>query len=112
MVLFMMVSIPVYFAPVSSPCYADSGCVTALQELAIGVLTPELLRQPIPVVPQVLPENEDDLHCQIYRRENLVVAPYDEQTDWKQVSKTAFNTVRMAANQGRTQVMPGQVSLV
>jgi hypothetical protein len=79
---------------------------------AIALLTPEQLRQPITVVPHVLLENEDDLHCQVYQGEHLIVAPYDEQTDMKQVSKTALNAVKMATHEGRTQVMLGQGSRV
>jgi hypothetical protein len=74
---------------------------------AIAVLTPEQLQQPITVVPQVLPESEDVLYCQVYQGERQVIAPYDEQTDWKRVSKTALNSVKLATSEGVDRAMPG-----
>ncbi|NJM74675.1 MAG: hypothetical protein HC852_01610 [Acaryochloridaceae cyanobacterium RU_4_10] len=65
---------------------------------AIAVLTPEQLQQPITVVPQILSASEDVLYCQVYQGDYLVVAPYDEQTDMRQVSKTAINGVKMATS--------------
>jgi hypothetical protein len=67
---------------------------------AIALLTPEQLRQPITVVPHILLESEDVLYCQVYQGEHQVFAPYDEQTDWKQVSKTALNSVKLATSEG------------
>ena len=73
---------------------------------AIAVLTPEQLQQPIIVVPHVLPESEDVLYCQIYQGGHQVFAPYDQQTDWKQVSKTALNGVKLATSEGVDRAIP------
>jgi hypothetical protein len=72
---------------------------------AIALLTPEQLQQPIIVAPYVLPESEDVLYCQVYQGEHLIVAPYDEQTDMKQVSKTALNGVKLATSEGGGRVI-------
>ena len=73
---------------------------------AIAVLTPEQLQQPIIVVPHVLPESEDVLYCQVYQGGHQVFAPYDQQTDWKQVSKTALNGVKLATSEGVDRAIP------
>jgi hypothetical protein len=63
---------------------------------AIAFLTPEQLKQPITLVPQPSTENAEVLFCNIYQDDKQIFAPYDDQTDWKRVSRTAIDAVRMA----------------
>lgn len=63
---------------------------------AIATLTPEALQQPLTIVPQPSAENAEVLFCRVYRNNSLIFAPYDQQTNWKAVSKTALNIVRLA----------------
>jgi hypothetical protein len=63
---------------------------------ALAMLTPEQLRQPITLVPQPSTENAEVLFCNVYQNGKQIYAPYDEQTQWKTVSRTALNAVRMA----------------
>jgi hypothetical protein len=66
---------------------------------AIASLTPEQLKQPLTIVPQPSTENGEVLFCNVYQNGKQVYAPYDEQTDWKTVSRVAVDAVR-AANPG------------
>jgi hypothetical protein len=63
---------------------------------AIAFLTPEQLRQPLTIVPQPSTENAEVLFCNVYQDDKQVFAPYDDQTDWKRVSRTAIDGVRVA----------------
>lgn len=63
---------------------------------AIALITPDSLRQPITIVPQASTENGEVLFCNIYQENQQVFAPYDDATDWKRVSKTATNNVKIA----------------
>jgi hypothetical protein len=63
---------------------------------AIAQLTPSELQQPLTIVPQVLTLGDEVLSCEVYQGNRLVSAPYDEMTNWKEVSKTAVNAVKLA----------------
>jgi hypothetical protein len=71
---------------------------------AIAFLSPEALRQPITIVPQPSTENGEVLFCNVYEGDKQVFAPYDDQTDWKRVSRMAIDNVK-AAN-GEVPAMP------
>jgi hypothetical protein len=62
----------------------------------IAFLSPEQLRQPLTIVPQPSTENAEVLFCNVYLDEKQVFAPYDDQTDWKRVSRTAIDGVKAA----------------
>jgi hypothetical protein len=63
---------------------------------AIAFLTPEQLRQPLTIAPQPSTENAEVLFCNVYQDDKQVFAPYDDQTDWKRVSRNAIDVVRAA----------------
>jgi hypothetical protein len=63
---------------------------------AIAFLSPEQLRQPLTIVPQPSTENAEVLFCNVYQGDKQVFAPYDDQTDWKRVSRTAIDGVKAA----------------
>jgi hypothetical protein len=62
----------------------------------IAFLTPEQLRQPLTIAPQPSTENAEVLFCNVYLGDKQVFAPYDDQTDWKRVSRTAIDGVKAA----------------
>jgi hypothetical protein len=63
---------------------------------AIIQLTPSELRQALTIVPQMTILGVEVLCCEVYRGDRLISAPYDEMTNWKEVSKTAVNAVKLA----------------
>jgi hypothetical protein len=63
---------------------------------AIALLTPSELKQMVTIVPQPSTENPEVLFCNLYQGDKQVFAPYDEQTDWKRVSRTAIDAVKAA----------------
>jgi hypothetical protein len=63
---------------------------------AIAALTPAALRQPVTIVPQPSTENGEVLFCNLYQGSQQVFAAYDDQTDWRQVSRTAIDAVKAA----------------
>lgn len=67
---------------------------------AIATMTPELLRQPIKIVPVASTKNEEVLFCNVYQNNQQIFAPYEEQTDWRKLAATALNMVKIA-NSGR-----------
>ena len=71
---------------------------------AIAKLTSSELQQPLTIVPQVISLIEEVLTCQVYQGDRLIYAPYDEMTNWKEVSKTAVNTVKLANEDELSQI--------
>ncbi|KAB8316109.1 hypothetical protein SD81_028415 [Tolypothrix campylonemoides VB511288] len=65
--------------------------------MALASLSPQHLAQPITIQP-VAGDDESVLFCRVWTGSELVKAPYSEDTDWRQISKTALAHVR-AANQ-------------
>jgi hypothetical protein len=63
---------------------------------AISSLTPEQLKQPITIVPQPSTENAEVLFCNVYQDDKQIFAPYDDQTNWKRVSRFALDAVWIA----------------
>jgi hypothetical protein len=63
---------------------------------AIAQIPPSELKQPITIVPQPSTENPEVLFGNLYQGDKQVFAPYDENTDWKRVSRTAKNNVGLA----------------
>jgi hypothetical protein len=63
---------------------------------AIAFLSPPELREPITVVPQASTQSSEVLFCNIYQGDRQVFAPYDENTDWKRVSRMAKDNVGLA----------------
>jgi hypothetical protein len=75
---------------------------------ALAFLTPEQLKEPLTIVPQPSTETPEVLFCNVYQGDKQIFAPYDEQTNWKVVSRKAIDVVR-AANPEASAV-PGQTA--
>jgi hypothetical protein len=63
---------------------------------ALAFLSPQALQQPITIHPQASTENAEVLFCNVYEGDRQVFAPYDDQTDWKRVSRGAIDNVKAA----------------
>ncbi len=63
---------------------------------AIAFLSPEQLKEPITIVPQPSTENAEVMFCNVYLGNKQIFAPYDEQTNWKRVSRFALDAVWIA----------------
>ncbi len=63
---------------------------------ALAFLSPQALQQPITIHPQASTENAEVLFCNLYEGDRQVFAPYDDQTDWKRVSRGAIDNVKAA----------------
>jgi hypothetical protein len=63
---------------------------------ALASLSPEALKKPITICPQASTENAEVLFCNVYEGDRQVFAPYDDQTDWKRVSRAAIDCVKAA----------------
>lgn len=61
----------------------------------VATLTPQNLLQPITIQPQ---EGDDDsvLFCRLWIGNELVKAPYSDETDWREVAKRAIANVKAA----------------
>jgi hypothetical protein len=60
---------------------------------AIASMSPEALKQPITIVPEPSTKNDEVLFCNVYQGDEQVFAPYDEHTNWRQVSRNAIDAV-------------------
>jgi hypothetical protein len=76
---------------------------------AIASLSPEALKQPITIVPEASTKNEEVLFCNIYQGDEQVFAPYDEQTNWRKVSRTAIDAVKAANSEAFIERLPARV---
>lgn len=65
---------------------------------AIATLTPEQLYSPITLQPTPGTTDESVLFCRVWVGSELVMASYNEQTEWREVSKQAL-AVTKAANE-------------
>jgi hypothetical protein len=63
---------------------------------ALAFLSPQALQQPITIHPQASTENAEVLFCNVYEGDHQIFAPYDDQTDWKRVSRGAIDNVKAA----------------
>jgi hypothetical protein len=63
---------------------------------AIALLSAQDLQQPLTIHPQASTENAEVLFCNMYQGDRQVFAPYDDQTDWKRVSRAAIDVVKAA----------------
>jgi hypothetical protein len=63
---------------------------------ALAFLSPQALQQPITIHPQASTENAEVLFCNVYEGDRQIFAPYDDQTDWKRVSRGAIDNVKAA----------------
>ncbi len=63
---------------------------------AIAKLTPEALRQPLTIVPEPSSKLPEVLFSNVYQNGKQIFGQYDEQTDWKRVSRAALDVVRAA----------------
>ncbi len=63
---------------------------------ALASLSSETLQQPLTICPQASTENAEVLFCNLYEGDRQVFAPYDDQTDWKRVSRAAIDHVKDA----------------
>jgi hypothetical protein len=63
---------------------------------AIASMPYDELRKPITIAPSATSNNPEVLFCNVYQGEQQVFAPYDDQTDWKSLSRTAKDNVRLA----------------
>lgn len=63
--------------------------------MAIALLSPQQLRQPITVCPS---PGEDDkvLFCRVFQHGQAIRAVYEEGTDWKLTAKAAISAVNTA----------------
>jgi hypothetical protein len=62
----------------------------------LAFLSPQALQQPITICPQASTENAEVLFCNVYEGDRQVFAPYDDQTDWKRMSRMAIDNVKAA----------------
>jgi hypothetical protein len=76
---------------------------------AIASLSPETLKQPITIVPEPSTKNDEVLFCNIYQGDEQVFAPYDEQTNWRKVSRTAIDAVKTANSEAVVELLPAKV---
>jgi hypothetical protein len=63
---------------------------------ALAFLSPQALQQPITIHPQASTENAEVLFCNVYEGDRQTFAPYDDQTDWKRLSRGAIDNVKAA----------------
>jgi hypothetical protein len=63
---------------------------------AIASLAPSQLKQPITLVPSPSTETAEVLFCNLYEGDKQVFAPYNDETDWKKVSRAALDVVKAA----------------
>ena len=63
-----------------------------------ATLTPQQLYSPITLQPQAGTTDENVLFCRVWVESELVMASYNEQTEWREVSKQAL-AVTKAANE-------------
>jgi hypothetical protein len=75
---------------------------------AIASLSPDALKQPITIVPEPSGKNEEVLFCNIYQGDEQVFAPYDEQTNWRKVSRTAIDAVKAANSEAVVELLPAR----
>jgi hypothetical protein len=61
---------------------------------AIALLSAQDLQQPLTIHPQASTENAEVLFCNMYQGDRQIFAPYDDQTDWKRVSRAAIDGVK------------------
>lgn len=61
-----------------------------------ATLTPEQLYSPITLQPQPGTTDENVLFCRIWVGSELVMASYNEQTDWREISKQALAVTKAA----------------
>jgi hypothetical protein len=62
---------------------------------AVATLTPEQLKQPITIAPQP-GSDESVLFCRMFVGSEPVRSTYDEQTDWRAISRSAIDCVKAA----------------
>lgn len=89
-------------------CYIDADKLYVLESSAtahfskgllstLAFLSPQALGQPITICPQASTENAEVLFCNVYESgDRQVFAPYDDQTDWKRISRMAIDNVKAA----------------
>lgn len=65
---------------------------------AVASLTPNDLRQPLTIQPQPSDQEEKILFCRVYCNGNLVKAPYDQDTNWREVTLRARAALEVALN--------------
>ena len=63
---------------------------------SIATLTPQQLRMPITIAPQP-GSDESVLFCRVFVGSEVVRSGYDEETDWRSVSRQAISAVKSAA---------------
>jgi hypothetical protein len=61
------------------------------------------LQQPITIEVQAA-ESEEVLFCRVYTNNELVFAPWDEQTDWRKVARRAIANIDGAMGRDRSAV--------
>ncbi|BBD70439.1 hypothetical protein NIES4072_68050 [Nostoc commune NIES-4072] len=64
---------------------------------AIATLTPEQLYSPITLQPTPGTTDENVLFCRVWVESELVMASYNEQSDWREISKQAIAVTKAAA---------------
>jgi hypothetical protein len=71
---------------------------------AIALLTPEAIaQQTIIIAPSPSTESEEVLFCNVYIGGQRIHAPYDSQTDFKVVARTACEMVKIATEKSNAQ---------
>lgn len=61
--------------------------------MAIASLSPEHIQHPISIAPQP-GQDESVLFCQVYCDDELVIAPYSDKTDWREIARRAIALVK------------------
>jgi hypothetical protein len=63
---------------------------------AIASIRPEEIKQPIIICPQASTENPEVLFCNVFLSDRQVFAPYNDETDWRNIAEFARNAVKIA----------------
>jgi hypothetical protein len=79
---------------------------------AIASLSPSILQQPVTIVPQPSTENGEVLFCNLYLGGKQIFAPYDDQTDWRRVSRTAIDLVKTSNGESAVSSAKSELDLV
>jgi hypothetical protein len=61
---------------------------------AIASMSLEALKQPITIMPEASTKNDEVLFCNVYQGDEQIFAPYDEHTNWRQVSRNVIDAVK------------------
>jgi hypothetical protein len=75
---------------------------------AIASLSSDALKHPITIVPESSGKNEEVLFCNVFQGDKQIFAPYDDQTNWRKVSRTAIDAVKAANSEALVELLPAK----